>query len=121
MTGQGALVVVARFAARQGFVWMTDGARRRSRDSGLALAPLARMTADRHAAPPVPVISREELHARLTGANPPALFEVLPLGYWRKHHLPTAMNLPPGQARELVPQLVPDRGAEIVVYCWDDG
>ena len=100
---------------------MTDGAPRPSRDPGLALALLARMTADRHTAPSVPTISREELHARLTAPDPPALFEVLPLGYWRKHHLPTAKNLPPGQARELVPQLVPDRAAEIVVYCWDDG
>ena len=66
-------------------------------------------------------ITREELHARLTNGDGIALFEVLPVGYWRKHHLPTAKSLPPDRVRELVPQLVPDTGAEIVVYCWDDG
>ena len=39
--------------------------------------------------------------------------------YWRKHHLPGAKSVPPSQVRELVPQLVPDKDAEIVLYCWD--
>jgi rhodanese-related sulfurtransferase len=41
--------------------------------------------------------------------------------YFRKHHLPGAKNLPPSQVRELVPKLVPDKDAEIILYCWDDG
>ena len=64
-------------------------------------------------------ITRDELHRKLTSGEPVALFEVLPIGYWRKHHLPTAKSLPPDRVRELVPQLVPDRSAEIVLYCWD--
>ena len=66
-----------------------------------------------------PRITRDELHRKLTSGEPVALFEVLPIGYWRKHHLPTAKSLPPDRVRELVPQLVPDRSAEIVLYCWD--
>jgi hypothetical protein len=43
------------------------------------------------------------------------------VGYWRKHHLPGAKSLPPDRVEELTPQLVPDRGAEVVLYCWDAG
>ena len=63
----------------------------------------------------------DELRARLESADPPPLFEVLPRGYWRKHHLPGAVNAPPDQAVEIITARVPDKAAEIVVYCWDDG
>ena len=66
-------------------------------------------------------ISREELQAALRSAEPPALFEVLPRGYWRKHHLPGARNAPPDGAATLIAAAVPDRAAPIVVYCWDPG
>ncbi|HKG90793.1 MAG TPA: rhodanese-like domain-containing protein [Gemmatimonadaceae bacterium] len=66
-------------------------------------------------------ISRDELHAKITRGDPFFLFEVLGRPYWRKHHLPGALNLPPDQVTALAPQLVPDKAAEIVVYCWDDG
>ena len=66
-------------------------------------------------------ISREELHAKIQRGDAFHLFEVLPRMYWRKHHLPGALNLPPDQVTTLAPQLVPDKAAEIVVYCWDDG
>ena len=68
----------------------------------------------------IPRISRDELHAKITRGERFTLFEVLPTPYWRKHHLPGALSLPPDRVRELVPQLVPDKGAEIVVYCWND-
>jgi len=80
--------------------------------SGTSLPVWDRMT---------PTISREELHAKIERGDRFHLFEVLGPMYFRKHHLPGAHNLPPGQVRELAPQLVPDKHAEIVVYCWDDG
>jgi rhodanese-related sulfurtransferase len=70
---------------------------------------------------PVPTITRDELHAKIARGDRFALFEVLPTMYWRKHHLPGAASLPPDQVATLMPQRVPDRGAEIVLYCWDDG
>jgi rhodanese-related sulfurtransferase len=70
---------------------------------------------------PVPVIERDELWARLQAPDPPALFEVLPRGYWRKHHLPGAINAPPDEAAAVIAARVPDPRAEIVVYCWDPG
>jgi rhodanese-related sulfurtransferase len=69
----------------------------------------------------VPTISRDELRARIDSGDPFHLFEVLGRMYWRKHHLPGAVNVPPDEVTTLVPRLVPDKGAEIVVYCWDDG
>ena len=69
----------------------------------------------------VPRITRDELRAKIERGDAFHLFEVLGPMYFRKHHLPGARNLPPDQVTTLVPQLVPDKGAEIVVYCWDDG
>ena len=66
-------------------------------------------------------ITLDELLEKIDRKDPCHLFEVLAPMYFRKHHLPGAVNLPPGEVRTLVPQLVPDRRAEIVVYCWDDG
>src|SRR5918993_2456111 len=72
---------------------------------------------------PVPfvmrIITREELKAKIDRGDHFALFEVLPLMYFRKHHLPTAKNLPPTAVATVVPELVPDRSSEIILYCWD--
>ena len=77
--------------------------------------------AARRAHSPVPTISRAELAERLRGPSPPALFEVLPRGYWRKHHLPGALNAPPREAAIVIAAAVPAHDAEIVLYCWDPG
>ena len=66
------------------------------------------------------IITREELKAKMDRGDDFTLFEVLPLMYWRKHHLPGAKSLPPTQVATIVPELVPDHDAEIVLYCWDD-
>jgi hypothetical protein len=36
-------------------------------------------------------------------------------------HLPGALNLPPDKVAEMAPTLLPDKEAEIVLYCWDEG
>jgi len=33
--------------------------------------------------------------------------------------LPGALNLPPGKVGEMAPDLLPDKEAEVVLYCWD--
>jgi rhodanese-related sulfurtransferase len=63
-------------------------------------------------------ISREELQAKIQRGDLFHLFEVLPRMYWRKHHLPGARSLPLDELAT-VATLVPDKRAEIVVYCWD--
>lgn len=64
-------------------------------------------------------ISREELLEKIQRGETPNLFEVLPRMYWRKHHLPGARSLPLDELESALPALVPDKRAEIIVYCWD--
>jgi rhodanese-related sulfurtransferase len=64
-------------------------------------------------------IGREELRAKMERGNPFILLEVLGPQYYRHSHLPGALNLPPGKVAEMAPNLLPDKNAEIVLYCWD--
>ena len=59
-------------------------------------------------------ISREELRDRLDEL---IVVEALPRAAFRRLHLPGALNLPRGEVERRAPELLPDRGAEIVVYC----
>jgi rhodanese-related sulfurtransferase len=45
------------------------------------------------------------------------LLEALPEKYYNDWHLPGARHFPHDQARTLAPSVVPDKAAEIVVYC----
>lgn len=45
------------------------------------------------------------------------LVETLQEVAYQHAHLPGALNLPPDRVRELAPRLLPDKGAEIIVYC----
>jgi rhodanese-related sulfurtransferase len=64
-------------------------------------------------------IDRDELRAKLDRRDPVVLLEVLAPRYYRHSHLPGALNLPPGKTAEMAPDLLPDKNAEIVLYCWD--
>ena len=67
-----------------------------------------------------PLISREELRLKIEGGDKFFLFEVLPEPYYRKNHLPGALQLPPNDVVATVERLVPDKNADVVLYCWDD-
>ena len=62
-------------------------------------------------------ISREELKAKLDRSEGVVLVEALPEKYFRHAHLPGALNLPHDAVDSLAPALLPDKDAEIVVYC----
>lgn len=62
-------------------------------------------------------ITRDELKAKLERGERPTLVEALPEQYWLHSHLPGAINLPHDAVDALAPTLLPDRSAEIVVYC----
>lgn len=62
-------------------------------------------------------ISREELKEKLERGDRFTLVETLGEQYYRHTHLPTAINLPPDRVAELAEQILPDKSAEIVVYC----
>ena len=65
----------------------------------------------------VQTISRDDLKRKIDGKDDFLLVETLPTVAYEHAHLPGAINLPPDQVRQLAPQLLPDKGAQIVVYC----
>lgn len=65
----------------------------------------------------VETVSRDELKAKMDGGETFTLVETLPEATYHHAHLPGALNLPPDRVRELAPRLLPDKGAEIIVYC----
>ena len=65
----------------------------------------------------IATITRDELNAKIERRDKFKLVETLPAQTYHHAHLPGAINLPPEQVTELAPQLLPDKAAEIVVYC----
>ena len=66
---------------------------------------------------PVNTISRDELKSKLNRREKFTLLETLPKNAYEHAHIPTAKNLPPGEVKTLAPTLLPDKNAEIIVYC----
>ncbi len=65
----------------------------------------------------VHTIDRDALKQKIDRGDRFELVETLPAFMYRQGHLPGARNLPPNRVAELAPQLLPDRAADIVVYC----
>jgi rhodanese-related sulfurtransferase len=68
------------------------------------------------AVPDVHDISREELQRRLREPSL-VLVDVLPEAAYAAAHIPGAINLPLAELARRAPALIPDRAAEIAVYC----
>lgn len=65
----------------------------------------------------IATISREELKEKIDRKDRFVLVETLPANYYNHDHLPDAINLPPDQIAQLAPKILPDKKAEIIVYC----
>ena len=65
----------------------------------------------------VEIVSREELKGKMDSGESFTLVETLAPVAYEHAHLPGAINLPPDRVRELAPERLPDKSAEIVVYC----
>lgn len=63
-------------------------------------------------------ISREELKEKMDRGKEFFLVDALEEQYYRHSHLPGAINIPVEEI-ERAPEAIPDKGAEIVVYCMD--
>lgn len=64
-------------------------------------------------------ISRQEVNERLANDGTP-LVEVLAPEYYRKFHLPGAVNVPLGEHfDEQIQKAVPDKDQPVIVYCHD--
>ena len=62
-------------------------------------------------------ISRDELKRKIDQKDDFLLVETLPATAYHHKHLPGAINLPPESIAEVASKLLPDKSADIVVYC----
>jgi rhodanese-related sulfurtransferase len=62
-------------------------------------------------------VSTEDLKAKLDRKDPVNVVETLAPECYREAHIPGALNIPPERIKELAPQLLPNRDAEIITYC----
>ena len=65
----------------------------------------------------VPTITLSELKAKLDAGEDVTLVEALGPMYYEEAHLPGAINIPHEQVDELASTLLPNKQAQIVVYC----
>jgi rhodanese-related sulfurtransferase len=65
----------------------------------------------------VATITRDELKKKIDRREKFALVETLAPDSFKKGHLPGAVNLPPDRVKELAAKVLPDKNADIVVYC----
>jgi len=62
-------------------------------------------------------ISTEDLKTKLARRQNIIVVETLAPERYREAHIPGALNIPPERIKELAPQLLPKKDAEIVTYC----
>jgi Rhodanese-like domain len=62
------------------------------------------------------IISAKDLKSKLDQKQVTVVETLAPERY-REAHLPGALNIPPERIKELAPQLLPNKNAEIVTYC----
>ncbi|WP_166845351.1 rhodanese-like domain-containing protein [Isoptericola sp. BMS4] len=62
------------------------------------------------------VLSTEETAARIATGHP-IVVEALGPEYYRAERLPGAINIPHTEVDRLAPEVLPDKEAEIIVYC----
>lgn len=65
----------------------------------------------------VSTISRDELKQKIDRGDDFTLVETLPQFMYNQRHLPGAINLPPNEVQQRAASVLPDKNAEIVVYC----
>ena len=62
-------------------------------------------------------LSTHELRGKLDSKQNITVVETLAPERYREAHIPGALNIPPEKIKELAPQLLPNKNAEIVTYC----
>ena len=63
------------------------------------------------------IIARDELKAKIDRGEDFKLVEALAEDQYEEGHLPGAINIPASRVRDLAPKMLPDKNADIVVYC----
>ena len=62
-------------------------------------------------------ITREELAAKLDRSEEVVMVETLGPKYYEEAHLLGAINIPHTEVDALAPEMLPDKSAQVVVYC----
>ena len=62
-------------------------------------------------------ITREELKQKIDRKDDFVLVETLPATAYHHAHLPGAINLPPDRVTADAAKVIPNKSADIVVYC----
>jgi len=62
-------------------------------------------------------ISRNELREKIDRGDSFVLLETLPATAYQHVHLPGAINMPPDKVTQMAAELLPNKHADIVVYC----
>ncbi|MGQ0841539.1 rhodanese-like domain-containing protein [Actinokineospora sp.] len=62
------------------------------------------------------VLTTDEVKQRID-AGSAVVLEALPQSYYDEAHLPGAINLPLDEVDVRAAALIPDKGAEVIVYC----
>jgi rhodanese-related sulfurtransferase len=62
-------------------------------------------------------MTRDQLKQKIDRGERFTLVETLPEFMYQQRHLPGAINLPPNEVRQRASAILPDKDAEIVVYC----
>jgi rhodanese-related sulfurtransferase len=62
-------------------------------------------------------ISTKDLKTKLDRKRGITVVETLAPERYREAHIPGALNIPPERIKELAPQLLPNKDAEIITYC----
>ena len=62
-------------------------------------------------------VSTTELNSKRDRKENITLVETLAPERYREAHIPGALNIPPERIKELAPQLLPNKDAEIITYC----
>ena len=65
----------------------------------------------------VPTMTRDQLKQKIDRGERFTLVETLPEFMYQQRHLPGALNLPPNEVQRRAASVLPDKNAEIVVYC----
>jgi rhodanese-related sulfurtransferase len=62
-------------------------------------------------------ISTKDLKSKLDKRQGVTVVKTLAPERYREAHIPGALNIPPERIKELAPQLLPRKDAEIITYC----
>ena len=63
-------------------------------------------------------LTAKQVHESLRSDDDAVIIDVLPKGYFKKQHLPKAINIPEEEVPEIVEKLF-EKNRKLILYCYD--